>query len=184
MALASALATGFYGLAGLTALVVYEIEKAHYRLTDKYGARKPQTPQGTDGHTTSASNGEDGGTKTPDPVVSGGGHDYAGLAIPVRGPITARTRLGIGCAIRDYSAVAADFKEVREAVKYAARKVARRRRPMHNTRSWSKIRKRLQFDPMGVVDEFRADIQRARRAAGVIRDVQNLAHQGNMHMEL
>lgn len=184
-ALALGIPVGY--LVALTTYVVIEAEKyAHRHSGAEYGGRRDDTPQGTDGHTTSPSNGEDGGTKTPDPVITGGGHDYAGLAKPVIGMITSKTRLGIGHVVRSTGGgLTADHQQIRNAVEYAVKKVARtkRRRPMHNTRSWGKIRKRLQFDPLGVVDEFRMDYQRARRAVGQIADVVNMVQQGHFHLQ-
>lgn len=124
--------------------------------------------------------------KSPDPVISGKGVDYAGLAQPVRGMISIHTNLGVGCHLRSYG-VAESISEMRNMVKQAAKKAAKRRRPQIDTRSWKKTAQDLKNKFDGVVDEFAHDMRRARDAARHIRFLQDLADGGHghlVHMEL
>lgn len=129
--------------------------------------------------------------KTPDPVITDVGHDYAGLAIPIRGRISIHVNLGVGQVLRS-DGLAMDFRAERDSIQEALIKAkTRRRRPRMDTRSWGKTAQDMKrkFDQVAdtFAQEFQRDLGRARLAAERIRDLQNLIEGGHghiMHFEL
>lgn len=125
--------------------------------------------------------------KTPDPVVTKG-HDYAGLAQPVRGMINVHTNLGVGHALRS-NGLAIDFRKERDQIEEQLLKVHKtiQKRPRIETRAWKKTAQDLKRRFDAVADEFRHDVGRARAAAHRIREIQDMIGHGHghiVHMEL
>jgi len=87
-------------------------------------------------------------------------HEYSGFAVPVRGPLDKRHFLGIGLPMHfDKSqrlvhtrAILRQFANERVAMEIDApiRRGVKRRRPYHDTRSWSHVKRRL--DLQGLTD--------------------------------
>lgn len=177
---------GYYGYrpGGGRQFYVYTNGKWHFLNPD--GTVGAQAPGQTQTNTPSS---QPQKPKSPDPVISGKGTDYAGMAQPIRGMISAHTNLGVGCALRSYG-IAESLNEMRNMVKEAAKRAVRRR-PHQNTRSWQKTAQDLKRKFDTVANEFAEDYQRARRAAHItgrhIRFIEDLAQGGHghlVHMEL
>lgn len=179
---------GYWQPSGIDQWYIYHDGKWYYMNSDG----TPSTPavgQPADTQTGDTPSGQPQEPKSPDPVVSGRGGDYAGFAKPVRGRVDVHTNLGVGKTMRSYG-LAQSLNDMRSTIQQAADK-ARRRRPRHNTRSWQHTAQDLKRKFDEIANEFAHDFQRARIAAGRaghhIRFVEDLAHGGHghlVHMEL
>lgn len=136
-----------------------------------------------------------GDTKSPDPVVTDGGHDYAGLARPHYGPVGLTANFGVGCMLRTVP-LSMDLNTQRSTVAKEVQKKltqsrTRRRRPKHETRSWTAVKRKLEDrfnaaagDIDDFVRDFHRDYERHRQAARVVGNIMNAIEGGNMHIDL
>lgn len=151
---------------------------------DLHPGKKPDTapspaPQGGD-------------NKTPDPVVTDGGHDYAGVARPYHGPVGLTANFGVGHTLCTVP-LAMDLKRQRDAVAKEVQKIVKRqrRRPQHDTRSWTAVKRKLEDrfnaaagEVRDIAQEFHRDWERHRHAARIAGRLVNAIEGGNLHIEL